>query len=67
VPPEAFVDARNFHTRRELLRYLQSCPEREWAAMREAGEKFLNSAAFRLFTDDAFAERMTNVLKKILM
>ena len=67
VPPEAFVDARNFSTRRELLAYLQSCPEPEWAAMREAGQKFLGSAAFRSFTDDAFADRMTEVLKPFLM
>jgi hypothetical protein len=67
VPSEAFVDTRNFHTRRELLKYLQSCPEPEWEAMREAGQKFLSSATFRSFTDDAFAERMTDVLKEILM
>jgi hypothetical protein len=67
VPREAFVDARNFRTRRELLVYLQSCPEPEWREMREAGKKFLHSAAFRSFTDEAFAERMTDVLRNILM
>jgi hypothetical protein len=67
VPREAFVDARNFRTRRELLAYLQSCPEPEWEKMREAGQKFLPSAALRSFTDEAFAEIMTNVLRKILM
>ena len=30
VPQQAFVDARNFRTRRELLAYLQSCSEPEW-------------------------------------
>jgi hypothetical protein len=67
VPQEAFVDARNFRTRRELLAYLQSCPELEWGEMREAGQKFLCSVAFQSFTDEAFAERMTDVLKNILM
>jgi Glycosyltransferase family 10 (fucosyltransferase) C-term len=67
VPREAFVDARNFRTRRELLVYLQSCPEPEWAEMRQAGQNFLRSAAFRSFTDEAFAERMTDVLRNILM
>jgi alpha(1,3/1,4) fucosyltransferase len=67
VPREAFVDARNFRTRRELLAHLQSCPETEWEQMREAGQKFLRSAAFRSFTDEAFAQRMTDVLKNILM
>lgn len=64
VPREAFVDARNFRTRRELLVYLQSCPEPEWGEMRQAGQNFLRSAAFRSFTDNAFAERMTEVLRK---
>ena len=67
VPREAFVDARNFRTRRELLAYLQSCQEPEWSEMRQAGQNFLHSDAFHLFTDEAFAERMTDVLKKILM
>jgi hypothetical protein len=67
VPREAFVDARNFRTRRELLAYLQSCREQEWNEMRQAGQKFLRSATFRSFTDEAFAERMTDVLKEILM
>jgi hypothetical protein len=67
VPREAFVDARNFRTRRELLTYLQSCPESEWREMREAGQKFLRSAAFRSFTDEAFAQRMTDVLRNILI
>jgi hypothetical protein len=66
VPREAFVDAQNFRTRRELLTYLQSCPEFEWREMREAGQNLLRSAAFQSFTDDAFAERMTDVLKNIL-
>jgi len=67
VPREAFIDARNFRTRGELLSYLQSCPEPEWRQMREAGQNLLRSAAFQSFTDEAFAERMTDVLRKVLM
>jgi alpha(1,3/1,4) fucosyltransferase len=67
VPREAFVDARNFRTRRELLAYLQSCPEPDWQKMRQAGQEFLHSAAFRSFSDAAFAERMTDVLRKTLL
>ena len=67
VPREAFVDARNFRTRRELLAYLQSCPEREWDEMRQAGQEFLRSAKFRSFTDEAFADCMTDVLKNVLL
>jgi hypothetical protein len=67
VPREAFVAARNFRTRRELLEYLQSCPEPEWREMRQAGQNFLRSAAFRSFTAEAFAECMTDVLRNVLM
>jgi hypothetical protein len=67
VPREAFVDARNFRTCRELLAYLQSCPEPEWGEMRQAGQEFLRSPKFQSFTDEAFAERMIDVLKNILM
>jgi hypothetical protein len=66
VPRESFVDARNFRTHRELLAYLQSCPEPEWVEMRESGQNFLRSAAFRSFTDEAFADCMTDVLRKVL-
>jgi hypothetical protein len=67
VPREAFVDARNFRTAHELLVYLQSCPEPKWRKMREAGQQFLCSAAFRPFTDEVFAQSMTDVLRKVLM
>jgi glycosyl transferase family 10 (putative fucosyltransferase) len=66
VPRKAFVDARNFRTGRELLTYLQSCPEPEWKEMRHAGQEFLRSSGFDPFTDDAFAERMTDVLRELL-
>jgi len=66
LPATAFVDARNFRTHRELLAYLNSCPEPEWAAMREAGQQFLKSEAFTPFSDEAFAEQMTEILKKII-
>jgi hypothetical protein len=46
---------------------VQSCPEQEWSEMRQAGQEFLRSAAFRSFTDDAFAECMTDVLRESLM
>ena len=66
VPPASFVDARNFVSYRELLLYLKSCSEPEWQAMCEAGQQFLTSAAAKPFSDEAFAERMVEVLQKIL-
>lgn len=67
IPPESFVDARAFRTRQKLFTYLKSCPESEWLAMREAGQRFLCSEAVQPFSDQAFAETMTAILKKILV
>lgn len=66
VPEAAFVDARNFRNQKELLLYLKSCDETEWRAMRDAGQAFLHSGAFHRFSDEAFANRMVEILKRIL-
>jgi alpha(1,3/1,4) fucosyltransferase len=66
VPPSSFVDARSFASHRALLLYLKSCPGPEWQAMREAGQNFLKSEAMRQFGDEAFAEQMLEVLKRVL-
>ncbi len=65
-PASAFVDVRNFGNERELLLYLRSCSETEWGAMRDAGQVFLQSGRFSPFTDRAFAERMVEILKRLL-
>jgi len=67
VPPDSFVDARDFHTHRELLAYLKSRTEPEWLEMRESGQKFLRSESFQPFSDEVFAERAMEILKRILM
>jgi alpha(1,3/1,4) fucosyltransferase len=66
VPAACFVDARNFRSHRELLTYLRDCREVEWQAMRNAGQVFLASEKMRPFTDEAFAERMVEILKRVL-
>ena len=67
LPRNCIVHGLDFKNERELLFYLSNCPEWEWREMREAGQKFLRSAVFQSFTDEAFAERMTDVLREILM
>lgn len=66
VPADCFVDARHFKTHRELLTYLRDCPEAEWQRMREAGQQFLRSDKIKPFTDEAFAQRMMEVLHRVL-
>lgn len=67
LPCECFVDARDFRSHRDLLRYLRDCPESGWQAMREAGQKFLHSEKVQLFTDEAFAERMVSLLPHVFL
>lgn len=66
VPKGSFVDARDFKNNRELLLYLKSCSESEWQTMREAGQDFLRSEKSQRFSDEAYAERMLQILGKIL-
>ncbi len=65
IPDECFVDVRKFKSCRELLIYLKNMPEKEWQRMREAGQEFIRSEKIRPFTDEAFAERMMEVLRKV--
>jgi hypothetical protein len=65
VAPECFVDIRRFRSDVALLNYLRDCPEEEWQRMREAGRRFLQSDRIRPFTDEAFAERMVELLLRI--
>jgi len=55
VDPACFVDRRRFGSDAELAEYLVACPEEEWQAYREAGERYLASDAFKRFLPDAFA------------
>lgn len=66
VPREAMVDVRDFRSHRELLRYLRSCPEAEWARMRSAGQQFLQTPAAREFSTDHFVGRMNEILQQVL-
>jgi len=66
LPRNCMVHGLDFKNERELLLYLANCPESEWRAMREAGQQFLASGAFKPFSDEAFAERMMDVLKEVL-
>ena len=65
VPPETFVDARNFDNYTDLLKYLIACTEQEWLDMRAAGQDFIQSDKFLKFQSDKFAEIATDILKKI--
>jgi|GEM_PF-1131416 len=66
VPPNCFVDARNFKNERELLIYLRDCSESEWLYMLEAGEKFIRSESIKKFQFEEFGNRMSEILESII-
>jgi hypothetical protein len=56
IPKECFVDARDFRSRRELVRFICECPQRLWEDYRRAGQSFLESPAFEKFLPLAFVD-----------
>lgn len=65
VPAEAYVDARRFRTDRELLEYVLTCPEQEWARLRSAGRQFVTSERMSVWLPEAFAESVIRVLRAV--
>jgi hypothetical protein len=62
VPPECFIDARQFSDFRELERYLRAMPETRGRRLVENGTDFLRSAAFEGFCASAFARELVDAL-----
>jgi hypothetical protein len=50
VPPEAFIDRRQFNSDEELLKFLRSVGRTRWEALVDAGQEFLKSAAYEKYT-----------------
>ncbi len=62
VPPETFVDVRNFHTYAELGAYLDSLSEPAQRAYLEAADAFMQSPGFAPFTQECFARQLVKML-----
>lgn len=56
VPPECFIDRRNFASHGELLSFIQGMPEHEFIRYQTAIASFLDSPRVQLFTDECFAD-----------
>lgn len=65
VPPEVFVDARDFKHYTDLLQYLINVPEEQWQAMHRSGQQFLESEQFKAFESKGYAPVATQVLKQL--
>ena len=65
IPSQAFVDARDFSSYQEMLKYLINLPEKTWQKMRDAGANYLESELLS-FSSHRFAETALNVLLSIV-
>jgi alpha(1,3/1,4) fucosyltransferase len=66
IPPECFIDARDFATHAELESYLRSLGEQEIQAYRENARAFMASAGYAPFTKQAFAEILLSAVEEDL-
>ena len=66
VPPESFVDARQFLNERDLLRFVASCGRDQWTRMRDAGKAFVKSPAFGEFKAPAMAKAMSAAFRCVM-
>lgn len=65
VPPAAFVDLRRFRSYADLRAYLFDMRESEWQAHMEAGQAFLRSEQFRLFSVETFARHVVEAVQDV--
>ena len=66
VPEDAFVDARMFQTRRELVRFLKAMTDMEWQNKRDAGHAFLRGDAKVSFGAAQYAQSMLAAIRQVL-
>ncbi|NJL53103.1 MAG: hypothetical protein HC930_14570 [Hydrococcus sp. SU_1_0] len=62
IPQEAFVDARQFNSDLELLRYVRECPESVWQEMYDSGQAYLQSDAIKLFQTETFVAKILELI-----
>jgi len=58
VPPQAFIDRRNFKNYEALYRYLKTMPESEYLSYLAAIESFVRGEQIKRFSGEAFANVM---------
>lgn len=63
IPKSAFIDRRDFRTNAELLAFLETIDETQYAAYIAAIEAFLQSDAYTAFLPEQFADTVINILK----
>jgi alpha(1,3/1,4) fucosyltransferase len=64
VPPECFIDMRNFASYEELRAFLKQVSPREIAQFKQAMRDFIGSAAFRRFSSRLFTELLGRIVSE---
>ncbi len=65
VPADVFIDARQFHSRKELASFLTEVSESRWLQMREAGGAFVRDAAVPLFGSMQYVEAVLAAVGRV--
>lgn len=65
VPPDVFVDARHFPSRRCLVEYLVAMTEERWNEMRAAGAAFLGSEAGSRFGSGQYVHTVLSAIRQV--
>ncbi|MGH9685848.1 MAG: glycosyltransferase family 10 domain-containing protein [Candidatus Acidiferrales bacterium] len=64
VPPDCFIDMRQFESYDELRRFLKSLDEKSIEEYREKGRAYLCSPQFQPFTKQAFVDIMARLVEE---
>lgn len=62
IPPDCFIDMRQFKDYADLKRRLKSMTDREIATYKENARAFLNSTAFQPYTKQTFVEKIMRIV-----
>jgi len=65
IDKKCFIDSRDFKSRRELLKFIDTCDEGTWLEFRHNIDQFLNSESIESFLPKRYASRINTVISKI--
>lgn len=65
VPEEAFVDARRFGSRLDLVTFIEKMPENQWQSMLDAGAAYLTGKARDRFGPQQYAQAIIGAVRSV--
>jgi hypothetical protein len=66
IPPECYIDARQFQNPQEMFDYLCGASERKWEQYHAAGREFIRSERGARFLPETFAETFIGYINAIV-